>query len=155
MDVDARTAVHADLDVLAVLAESAIEELTANRGGPVWSQFEARPRPVRARLGEQIEDPATLVAAGTISEVVVGYAVGEPATGHDGRLMVRLSDLYVQPDARGVGVGECLMDQVVRWAGERGASGIDSIALPGDRATKNFFESFGLVARAIVVHRAL
>jgi hypothetical protein len=32
---------------------------------------------------------------------------------------------------------------------------MDSLALPGDRATKNFFESFGLKARAIVVHRSL
>jgi hypothetical protein len=27
--------------------------------------------------------------------------------------------------------------------------------MPGDRNTKNFFESFGLVARAITVHRDL
>lgn len=36
-----------------------------------------------------------------------------------------------------------------------GAIGVDSLALPGDRGTKNFFESFGLKARAIVVHRAI
>jgi len=155
VDVAARSARPADLKVVAALAEAAIEELTANRGGVVWSQFEARTRPVRDRLAQQVEDPATLVAVGTISAVVVGYAVGEPASGHDGRLLVRLTDLYVQPDARGVGVGESLMGQVIRWAGELGARGVDSLALPGDRGTKNFFESFGLVARAIVVHRAL
>jgi hypothetical protein len=32
---------------------------------------------------------------------------------------------------------------------------VDSLALPGDRHTKNFFEAFGLVARAIVVHKTL
>ena len=32
---------------------------------------------------------------------------------------------------------------------------MDSLALPGDRATKNFFETHGLVARAITVHRRL
>jgi hypothetical protein len=38
---------------------------------------------------------------------------------------------------------------------ERGAVAIQSTALPGDRATKNFFESQGMVARAIIVHRWL
>jgi hypothetical protein len=33
--------------------------------------------------------------------------------------------------------------------------GIDAVALPGMRETKNFFEAAGLVARAIVVHKAL
>ena len=32
---------------------------------------------------------------------------------------------------------------------------IDALALPGNRAAKNFFERFGLTARAIVVHRSL
>jgi len=32
---------------------------------------------------------------------------------------------------------------------------VQSTALPGDRATKNFFESQGMVARAILVHRWL
>ena len=43
----------------------------------------------------------------------------------------------------------------IAWATERGCFGIESMALPGNRETKNFFERFGLVARAIVVHRAL
>ena len=47
------------------------------------------------------------------------------------------------------------MDLLVAWAQERGAVGIDALALPGDRHTKNFFETFGLTARALVVHRDL
>ena len=35
-----------------------------------------------------------------------------------------------------------------------GCIGIDSRALPGDRETKNFFESFGLKARLLTVHRS-
>ena len=42
----------------------------------------------------------------------------------------------------------------VRWS-QRIGDGIGSTVLPGDRASKNFFESFGLVARAIAVHRDL
>ena len=66
-----------------------------------------------------------------------------------------LNGLYVDPGAREVGVGEAMMDLVLAWSEERGATGIDAVALPGDRATKNFFERFGLTARAIVVHRRL
>jgi hypothetical protein len=52
-------------------------------------------------------------------------------------------------------VGEAMMDQIVAWCEKHGCVGVDAIALPGNRHTKNFFETFGLVARAIVVHRPL
>ena len=47
------------------------------------------------------------------------------------------------------------MDLLVERARAADAVGIDALALPGDRETKNFFETFGLKARAIVVHRSL
>ena len=73
----------------------------------------------------------------------------------DGQFDIRDADLYVLPDARGVGVGEAMMGLCLDWARRNGCIGLDSMALPGDRHTKNFFESFGLVARAIIVHRRL
>ena len=66
-----------------------------------------------------------------------------------------IDGLYVEPGARGVGVGEAVMDAVVTWSESKGCRGIDGFALPGDRETKNFFERFGLTARAILVHRSL
>ena len=54
-----------------------------------------------------------------------------------------------------MGVGEAMMDLLVERARAAEAVGIDALALPGDRHTKNFFETFGLTARAILVHRAL
>ena len=73
----------------------------------------------------------------------------------DGSRLGVISDLFTLEGARGVSVGEEVMDALIAWAGEQGCFGVDSVALPGDRHTKNFFESFGLVARAIVVHRSL
>jgi len=73
----------------------------------------------------------------------------------DEGLLAVVRDLYVEPAARGVGVGAATMEAILAWAGERGCIGVDALALPGSRATKNFFEGFGLVARAIVVHRSL
>ena len=46
------------------------------------------------------------------------------------------------------------VSDLIAWAHEAGAVGIDALALPGDRATKNFFETAGLTARAILVHRS-
>jgi GNAT superfamily N-acetyltransferase len=92
---------------------------------------------------------------GTIDGTVVGYGVARLEPLHDGAVLGVVSDLYVEPEARGVGVGESMMTDLVAWCEARGCVGVDSLALPGDRATKNFFESFGLVARAIIVHRRL
>jgi L-amino acid N-acyltransferase YncA len=66
-----------------------------------------------------------------------------------------VEQIYVEPGARSVGVGEAILDLLIVEATERGAIGIEALALPGDRATKNFFETHGMVARAIIVHRRL
>jgi len=64
-----------------------------------------------------------------------------------------IDELWVTPDAREMGVGEVLLDGVATWAQEAGCVALDADALPGDRATKNFFEQHGMVARAIRVER--
>ena len=88
----------------------------------------------------------------TCRSVTASGHVDVPSDG--GRLAV-VTDLYVEPEARGVGLGEAIMNHLVAWATDEGCFGVDSQALPGDRHTKNFFESFGLVARSLVVHRDL
>ena len=85
----------------------------------------------------------------------VGYAVTRLVELGDGTQVAEVADIFVEPPARDVGVGNALMQDAVEWARTRSCVGIDAHALPGDRHTKNFFESFGLVARAITVHRDL
>lgn len=155
MNEGARPARADDLPRLAELAELAIEELTPTRGGAVWAAREARARPALESLGAHLDDPGHLVLAGTIDGVVVGYAVVhvEPLRS-DERLGV-IDDLFVEEPAREVGVGEVLMDRILEWCRARSCSGVDALALPGNRETKNFFESFGFTARALVVHHRL
>lgn len=155
MEVGARAADASDLDVLADLAASAIEELTPKRGGDVWRRDVGRSAPLETSLAADLDADAHHVVVGTIDDVPVGYAAVRLATLRDGSLLGRITDLFALPEARGVGVGEAMMDDLLAFCGARGCFGVDSIALPGDRGTKNFFESFGLVARAIVVHRTL
>jgi GNAT superfamily N-acetyltransferase len=148
----ARLATAADLARIAELSGGAIDELRPQRGGSIWSRREARDGPLDVL---PVGDSAPIVLAGTIDDVVVGYAVARIEQLRDGGLLALVDDLYVEPDARGVGVGEVLMDWLVAWATEAGCVGIDAMVLPGNRAAKNFFERFGLTARAIVVHRSL
>ncbi|MEZ5167255.1 MAG: GNAT family N-acetyltransferase [Acidimicrobiales bacterium] len=113
----------------------------------MWSRREARPAPFERSIRATAADPASHLGVGTIDGSVVGFAAVTITDLHDGATIGELHDLYVM-SAAGVGVGEALMDAAIDWCRDRGCIGIDSIALPGDRATKNFFETFGLVARA-------
>lgn len=155
----ARPATADDRDRLVVLATEAIAELAPMRGGEVWSRREARPQPVGdsidAALAASVPGGSGLVVVGTVDGVVIGYGIIRAEVLRDGGVLAVIEDLYVEAGARGVGVGEAMMDRIIAWATEKGCIGVDAVALPGNRATKNFFETFGLVARAIVVHRRL
>jgi GNAT superfamily N-acetyltransferase len=150
-----RPATAADLPRLAELAEQAIEELRAGRGGEVWARHAARRPPFEDQLARELQDDDHLVLVGTVDGTVMGYGVAAVEQLRDGGLLGVVTDLYTEPGARELGIGEITMQALVDWCTERGCFGVDSLALPGDRHTKNFFESFGLVARAIVVHRRL
>jgi GNAT superfamily N-acetyltransferase len=151
----ARQATVDDLDELVHLAGAAIHELRAAKGGELWFRRHSRPQPLAASLRSSLDDDEQLVAVGTIDDTIVGYGAVRLDVLADGERLAVVDDLFVLPGARGVGVGEVTMDLLLAWSEAAGAVGIDSIALPGMRDTKNFFERFGLVARAILVHRSL
>jgi len=153
----ARWGTRADGGAVTALARQAIEELRPHRGGQIWSLREAHTEPLEPVIEAAASgvDPTVALVVGTVDEVVVGYGMARMETLHDGRLLAVVTDLYVDPLARAIGVGEAMMDLLVERASSLGAVGIDALALPGDRHTKNFFETFGLTARAIVVHRSL
>jgi GNAT superfamily N-acetyltransferase len=151
----ARPASSDDVPRIAELARAAIAELRSTKGGEVWARREARQEPIEDSVAADLANADALVLVGAIDDAVIGYAVAVIDKLPEGGDLARLTDVYVEPEARGVGVGEMLLDVVVSWATDRRCVGLDSLALPGNRETKNFFESFGLVARAIVVHRPL
>jgi len=151
-----RWAEPSDLPEVLELAREGAANMRHQRGGSMWARREARPEPFEADLVAALAGSGGRRAVvGMVDDVVVGYALVEPEALHDRGLLWTVTDIYVTPDARGVGVGEAMMELMVSAARQAGAEGIDSLALPGDRATKNFFERFGLTARAIVVHRSL
>jgi GNAT superfamily N-acetyltransferase len=137
----ARPADDADLPQVAELAQVAREELAPERGAGVFLQREGWP-----------QDAGRRTIVGTIDEVVVGYAVAHIDELPDGRKLGVVDELYVEPGARAVGVGEAMMDVVMPWFREGRCIGVDAYALPGMRETKNFFETFGFTARLLTVH---
>ena len=112
----ARAATAEDLDRLAELARDAIAELSQEKGGLIWQRHAARLEPVEEGLAADLADGDTQVVVGTLDDAVVAYSVTsvEELADH-GRLAV-IRDLYVTPDARGVGVGATVMDAVLAWA---------------------------------------
>lgn len=91
------------------------------------------------------------VLLGTFDGAVVGIGVAHLGPQRTGRL----DCCYVEPGARGVGVGGALVDGLLRWLAARGCTGVDAPALPGDRATKQLLEGAGFKARLLVLHRRL
>ena len=155
IDESARPADPDDVDLIEALVDHAIAEIEPHRGGAVWARREARVRPAADALRQALIGDDQLLVVGTIDEVVVGYAAAHREALHDDTALAVVDDIYVLSDARGVGVGEAMLNLCLDWARRSECVGLDSLALPGDRNTKNFFESFGLVARAIIVHRRL
>jgi GNAT superfamily N-acetyltransferase len=151
----ARTATAADVPTVVPLVVAAADEKREQKGGPLWYRRERRLRDPEADLLAAVAAADHEVAVGMIDDVVVGYGLVRAERLADGGVLGVIDDLFVEPEARSVGIGEAVMDHLLAWCREQGCVGVDSLALPGDRETKNFFESFGLVARAIVVHRPL
>lgn len=151
----ARPAAPSDLPAIVQLAREGVAELTPMRGGAVWVRREARPKLRESVYAELLGRDDAHVVVGTLDDAVVGFAVAVLDELHDGDHLGVVPELFVTEPARAVGVGEQMLLLLVEWCEARGCIGIDTLALPGHRATKNFFEQSGFTARAIVMHRDL
>lgn len=151
--VDVRTATPADLEALIRLYRRLEEEMTALSG--MWPLADGLAEPVGDTFERSLVDPDVTVFIGEIDGVPVGFLLGRveemlPQAGGERLGVIRF--VYVEPEARGVGVGEALRDMMLdEWRG-RGLRRFDAHVLPGHRMAKNFFEAGGFAARSIVMH---
>jgi GNAT superfamily N-acetyltransferase len=150
-----RPATDGDIERIAALCRQALAAMAPARGGAVFVAREARPEPIEAGLAAALADASQRVWVGTIDDVVVAYAVAAVEKLRTDELLGVIDDIYVEPEARGVAVWEALMAAVLEWLEAEGCSGVDAHALPGDRATKNFFEGSGFSARLLVMHHRI
>jgi GNAT superfamily N-acetyltransferase len=144
----ARPASAADRSAMEGLRAFALAEMSALRGGELYGDREARALPDPG-------DETRPVWVGVLHGATVGYLVAriEPLPG--GRVLGIVDAVYVEPGCRAVGVGEAMMAAALEWFRERRCVGVDAIALPGARSTKNFFEESGFTARLLVMHHRL
>jgi len=124
-------------DVLNAFRDAALHESAKYRG-----HMDFRPTPSSSDV---------VVIAGGAGSTTFGllsmYDVGERGWFID--------LLYVQPDARGVGIGSAMIEAAIAEVAQRGGLRVNAAALPGDRSTKNLFERHGLVAQMITVGKTL
>jgi len=152
MEEGCRPAEAADVPRIAELNRAVIAELAPMRGGAVWQAREARPEPLEEGLAELLDDPDVRMLVATIDGTVVGYSVVRLEHLADGSVLGVIDDIFVEEGARQVGLGELMIDDLMSWCQERKCVGMDAMALPGHRATKNFFEESGFTARQLVMH---
>jgi GNAT superfamily N-acetyltransferase len=141
----ARPAGAADRERIGELRAELFAELRAYRGGDLW---------VRERMSAARPDESAAYV-GTLDDAVVGYGIVEVVDLRDGGRLGTVTELYVEPDAREVGVGEALVNALVEWCDEHDCMGVDATALPGHRAAKNFFEEQGFVSRSLTMHHGI
>jgi GNAT superfamily N-acetyltransferase len=109
------------------------------------------------KLLDQFEVTAELLERhlfgdGTSAELLVGYAGGEICgyalffqnfSTFMGRPGMYLEDIYVEPQARGIGLGKALLLKVIRTAVDRGCPRCDWVVLDWNERAKRFYESLG------------
>jgi ribosomal protein S18 acetylase RimI-like enzyme len=152
----ARSATVGDLDVVMACLAGLRDELEPMRGGLVWARHDRRTDLDDAdAVAALLAAAASEVVVGMIDDTIVGVGLAEAVALRDGGTLGVIHELYVLPEAREVGVGEAIVNELIARLDARGCIGIDAFALPGHRATKNFFEEQGFVARQLTMHRPL
>ena len=148
----ARRATVEDLDPIIDLAAELRAELEPMRGGGLWSVTAAYPDPLRASFSALLERDDACLVVGTIDDAIVGFGACGVAVLRDGTRLGQIVELFVTEEARAVSVGEGILNELVEFCRAEGCAGVDAFALPGHRAAKNFFETAGFTARALVMH---
>ena len=124
-------------DALRKMWDEATQALSRKRGGPQLlaalggggAQDEALVRLIDARA----------LWTTTEAGVIVGFAIWRRSA---------IEALYVEPDRRRHGVARAMVVALRNLD----QPPVDALALPGDRAMKSLYESFGWKARLITMH---
>lgn len=123
----------------------------------LWPVADGLPEPIERAFEMHLAADESLIVLGTIDEVPLGFMWmrSEPLLPQAGDARVGSARLvFVEVEARGVGVGEAMITMVMDDFRDRGITLFDSHVSPGHRLAKNFFESHGYSARRIVMHHS-
>ncbi|MHB1517054.1 MAG: GNAT family N-acetyltransferase [Acidimicrobiales bacterium] len=152
-----RTATLSDTGRLAEMISELVDSLLGARGGAelIGDRLGTPDRSLGPQddLASMIFDERRLVLVGSIDRVTVGMGLWRRTAADVGSRGI-LDACYVDPEARGVGLGRLLMEAGLTWCAEMGCHAVDGLALPGDRVAKNFYEVSGFKARLLTMHRS-
>ncbi|MGH9045284.1 MAG: GNAT family N-acetyltransferase [Acidimicrobiales bacterium] len=149
----ARPAGAEDLGRCVELIDEALGALRARRGGRLLV-VELAGKDGAAALVERFTSRGGRLVVGCFEDSMVGLGAGSLHDADAARIG-RIELIYVEPAARGVGVGRAITESLLAWFHESGCGGIDALALPGDRATKQLFEASHFKTRLLVLHRPI
>jgi GNAT superfamily N-acetyltransferase len=120
----------------------------------MWPKADGLEHPIVDSLADCIVGDDVVVLIGEIDSVGFGFMIGfvEPLLERVGEVIGAVRYVFTHLEAREVGVGEAMLDQMLDELRTRGIVRFDAHVLPGHRLVKNFFESGGFSARSIVMH---
>lgn len=154
MKVATRSADKGDISVASAILSEAENAIERWRGGNVLKQ-DRPPGEILHLLEKCLDRDDMLCVIGTLDGVAVGIGLVAQAQLANSDLIAKIHILFVLESARGVGAGEAIMAALSEWSQAKNCKGMDATALPGDRNTKNFFESHGMSARALTLFKPL
>ena len=154
MSESARFAEISDLVEFEYLHASSRENINGRKGAEQWLEINSLKGDSDVLFQNLVNDSNYLCVLGLYEDHPFGFLIAEQ-TQLQGELSVDIREVFVDPEAREVGIGEAMMDFLLEWARSASAATLTSRALPGDRELKNFFERYKVTARLIEVARRL
>ena len=154
MTITVRPAVHRDVTRLTEMYTGLVREQRALRS--IWPSVDGLAEPVADAFAHLIEGEDSTALIGEIDGAALGMLVGTVEAllpPNEGRRIGTIRLIYVDPEARGVGVGGVMLDAALDGYDRAGIDLFDAPVSPGHRLAKNFFESNGFKARSIIMHR--
>lgn len=155
ISVTARAAEPSDVAFLVDLYRKLETEMSAIH--PMWPRADGLDEPVDQSFLDRIGDPDSRVYLGEVDGYPLGFILGRPRNllaHEEGVRVAAIRMVFVEEEARGVGVGEVMRDALMEDFRSAGFQLFDAHVLPGHRLAKNFFEAGGFAARSIIMHHS-
>lgn len=145
--------VQEKLDELEEFLAEISGELALRRGGTQLLGELGHPVELARKIALSGEDSFTYTV--TLNNVLSGLIWAKIMMNEFGDRVCYVPVFAVLKDARRHGVGRELFSALEDWVATKDVSAIEFTTLPGDRHTKNFCESNGLIARSLKMHKAI
>jgi len=128
-------------------------ELALRRGGIQLLGELGPPDELARKIAVSSDDALALTV--TLNNTLSGLIWAQIILNEFGDRVCNVPVFAVLKDARRHGVGRELFSLLEDWVATKDVTAIEFTTLPGDRHTKNFCESNGLIARSLKMHKAI